>query len=311
MDLVNATITTETTNCTFDSSYRFIFHQITYSIIFIIGLVGNGLALCRFCRERKNISSTAVYMANLSVADLIFVASLPLRIYYYHLTNFKSPVGFYCFLTFTLKYISLYGGIFFLVCIAADRLVAVVYPTAKRLRRLSTARLISTVVWCLILTLSISIPILHRSSTKNHDPCLLDPSSQQNQGFILIVLFLVESAFLLPLFLLLFSYCRIVHTLRKSSPLIFRKSWEKRTMRMIYSVIAVFLLCFGPYHLNLFFYTLGKVGLIQNCNVSKLTRALQPVVLSLASMNCCFNPLIYYFSSKMFRKDAYMNSSSQ
>lgn len=67
------------------------------------------------------------------------MVSLALRIYYYHhhhkaqaqskaLPTSWIPGGMICQLTFTLKYISVYGGIFFLVCIAVDRYVAVVHP---------------------------------------------------------------------------------------------------------------------------------------------------------------------------------------
>ncbi|KAK6485830.1 lysophosphatidic acid receptor 6-like [Huso huso] len=283
-----------------------------YSFIFIFGLVGNGLALRRFCGSPKTANSTAIYMANLSVADLIFVASLPLRIYYYHHSaNRWTPSRTFCLLTFTLKYISMYGGIFFLVCIGMDRFFAVVCPLAKRLRKVRTARAISVGVWCLILVLSISLPFLHFMAATRHQPCLPDPSSRRNRLFILVVLLLVEAAFLLPLFLLLFSYCSIIRTLRQPSRLAPSKPWEGRTMRMIYSVIMVFLICFAPYHLNLFWFTLTKVELVQNCTLAKINQALHPVVLTLATMNCCLNPLIYYSSSKMFHKESSASSGSQ
>ena len=128
-----------------------IFYQVSYAVIFVSGLATNSLALRRLCLSPSHPlttsrTPTAVYMANLSAADVFFVVSLPLRIYYYHLksraysldesgtgpdpassSSWTGPGwGTFCQVTFTLKYISLYGGIFFLVCIAVDRYFAVV-----------------------------------------------------------------------------------------------------------------------------------------------------------------------------------------
>ncbi|XP_017163989.1 lysophosphatidic acid receptor 6 [Poecilia reticulata] len=130
-------------NCTVDTSYHFTFYQVSYSVIFLLGLATNSLALRRLCTSSCAMSSTAVYMASLSFADMFFVISLPMRIYYYHqkarawsrtedLTSW-TPGAAFCQVTFILKYISLYGGIFFLVCIAVDRYFAVVHPLSPNL----------------------------------------------------------------------------------------------------------------------------------------------------------------------------------
>ncbi|XP_015197398.1 lysophosphatidic acid receptor 6 [Lepisosteus oculatus] len=313
MELQNQSLASAPANCTLDTSYRYTFYQVTYSIIFIFGLGSNTLALQRFWASSKTLNSTAVYMVNLSVADLFFVVSLPLRIYYHHHSSQNwMPGGTFCQLTFTLKYISLYGGIFFLVCIGVDRYFAVVYPFNKRWRSVRTARGTSAGIWCLVLALSISLPFLHTAAALLHQPCLLDPSSSRNRLFIVGILLLVEAAFLLPMLLLLFSYCSILHVLR-------RPHWDhrrphprkQRTLTVIYWVVAIFLLCFAPYHFNLFWYTLTKVQLLPNCLLAKASQALHPVVLVLASSNCCLNPLIYYFSSKMFHKDSATSTGSQ
>ncbi|CAB1316344.1 unnamed protein product [Coregonus sp. 'balchen'] len=104
------------TNCTFNTSYRFTFYQVSYSVILLLGLATNGLALCRLWLSPRTLTSTAVYMANLSAADLFFVVSLPLRIYYHHKAQAHSqalptswtPGGMFYQLTFTLKYQSVW-----------------------------------------------------------------------------------------------------------------------------------------------------------------------------------------------------------
>lgn len=328
----------------------------SYSVIFILGLASNALAFRRLWLSPRALTSTAVYMTNLAVADLFFVVSLPLRIYYYHYkaahssssssslsaskrnsTPDWSPGGTFCQLTFMLKYISLYGGIFFLVCIGVDRYFAVVHPLTQRLRRVGTARLISAGIWCLVLALSLALPLLRSAAAQHMQACLLDPSSRQNRAFILTALALVQAAFQVPALLLLFSYCSVVRVLRRQPRRRSRQSARlhhhhhnhhsnsgrrqhqhqhqhqhhhhhhsnrhRRTLTVIYWVLGVFLLCFTPYHLNLLGYTLTQVGLLQSCLLAKATKALHPVVLSLASANCCFNPLIYYVSSRLAHRD--------
>lgn len=302
-------------NCTVDTSYRFTFYQVSYSVIFLLGLVTNSLALRRLWLSPCTLTSTAIYMVNLSAADLFFVISLPLRIYYYHQKAQAffaktgdvaawTPGAAFCQLTFTVKYISLYGGIFFLVCIAVDRYFAVVRPLASPPCRLRVAQMISGGIWCLVLTLSMGLPVLRSIAARNHQPCLLDPSSQHQRTFILTALGLVLCCFLLPTVLLLFSYCSVLSVLRQPR----RRSRSQRrsrqhTLTVIYWVLAVFLFCFVPYHVNLLGYTLIHVGLLPSCGLAKMTKAVHPVVLSLASSNCCLNPLIYYFSSSMAHRE--------
>lgn len=302
-------------NCTMDTSYRFTFYQVTYSVIFLLGLVTNCMALCGLCRSPCTTSSTVIYMISLSAADLFFVISLPLRIYYYHqratfLSSETADVSgwtsseTYCHITFFLKYISLYGGIFFLVCIAVDRYFAVVHPLTSPLRRRRVAQLVSGGMWCLVLGLSVCLPLLRSAATNLHQHCLLDPSSKRQRSIILVTLGIVLGSFLLPTVLLLHSYCRVLGVLRQPRHRSRRQLRSRQhTLTVIYWVLGVFLLCFVPYHVNLLGYTLTHVGLLSHCGLAKVTMALHPVVLSIASSNCCLNPLIYYFSRSLLQKE--------
>lgn len=300
-------------NCTVDTSYRFTFYQVSYSVIFLLGLATNSLALRRLCSSPCTMNSTAIYMFSLSSADLFFVVSLPMRIYYYHqrarVWSYKTgdwtPGAAFCQITFMLKYMSLYGGIFFLVCIAVDRYLAVVHPLAPALRRLRAAQTVSGGIWCVVLGLSVSLPLLRLAASRQNQPCLLDPTSRRHRAFILAALSLVLASFLLPTSLLLYSYCKVLSVLRHQRHRCrgHRRN-RKQTLRVIYWVLGVYLLCFLPYHINLLGYTLTHMKLLPHCGLAKLTKSVHPVVLSLASFNCCLNPLIYYFSSSLVHSEA-------
>ncbi|XP_062262661.1 lysophosphatidic acid receptor 6-like [Platichthys flesus] len=309
-------------NCTMDTSYRFTFYQVSYSVIFVLGLATNSMALRRLCLSPFTVNSTAIYMVSLSTADLFFVFSLPLRIYHYYqksqasssitreLSSWTPGVAF-CHLTFTLKYISLYGGIFFLVCIAVDRYFAVVHPLASTARRLRVAQLVSGGIWCLVLGLSVGLSLLRSAAAHQHQPCLLDPTSQRHRTIILVVLCIVLGLFLFPTMLLLYSYCKVLSVLSQSRHRSRSQRYSrKHTLTIIYWVLAIFLLCFLPYHINLLGYTLTHLGLLSHCGLAKVTKAVHPVMLSLASSNCCLNPLIYYFSSSLAHREAHGSGGS-
>lgn len=311
MDLMNNTAAIRTPfNCTVDIGYRFTYYQISYSLIFICGLASNSMALWRFWLMPRNLTSTVVYMANLAVVDLFFISSLPLRIYYYYNRSHSmvwQPGSVFCQLTFALKYISMYGGIFFLACIGLDRYFAVTCPVLRRPKRTHNAYTLSITIWLMVLMLSLALPFMHSAAFKSQQTCLLDPSLGHHQTIILAALGLVLVAFLVPALLLLFSYCHVLRVLARMPHR--GKSSHRRTLTLIYCVLGIFLLCFTPYHANLLCYTLTHVGIVPSCGLAKFASALHPIMLSLASANCCLNPLVYYCSSNPMHKDASRSQS--
>lgn len=311
MDLMNTTDIGMPFNCTVDTRYRFTYYQISYSLIFICGLVSNGMALRRLWLIPLTVTSTVVYMVNLAVVDLFFILSLPLRIYYYYNRSHSmdwSPGSVFCQLTFALKYISMYGGIFFLACIGLDRYFVVTRPVLRQQKQVHNACVSSTIIWLMVLALSVALPFMHSVASYSQQACLLDPSLGHHQAFMLAALGLVLVAFLLPALLLLFSYSRVLRVLGRMP--CHGKRRYRRTLTLIYCVLGIFLLCFAPYHTNLLCYTLIQVGVVSSCGLAKIAGALHPVMLSLASTNCCLNPLVYYCSSSLVQKDALRGQSN-
>ncbi|XP_063046528.1 putative P2Y purinoceptor 10 [Engraulis encrasicolus] len=113
--------------------------------------------------------------------------------------------------------------------------------------------------------------------------------------------------FVLPLTVILVCSCLIRRSLRKAEQ---HAGDNRRALRMVLVCTGVFLVCFAPYHVNFLLYMMASQGLVTNCDVVVAVRRFHPVTLCIASLNCCLNPLIYYFLTAEFREQLARRSSS-
>lgn len=103
-----------------------------YSIVFIIGLLGNLLALIVIIQNRKKINSTTLYSTNLVISDILFTTALPTRIAYYAL-GFDWRIGeALCRITALVFYINTYAGVNFMTCLSIDRFFAGAPPAVQQ-----------------------------------------------------------------------------------------------------------------------------------------------------------------------------------
>ncbi|XP_010833114.1 PREDICTED: G-protein coupled receptor 20 [Bison bison bison] len=116
-----------------------------HGVIFLAGMVLNGLALYVFgCRTRAKTPSV-VYTINLVVTDLLVGLSLPTRF-----AVFYGPRGsLRCALPHVFGYfLNMHCSILFLSCICVDRYLAIVRPGgSRRWRQPACARAVCAFVW--------------------------------------------------------------------------------------------------------------------------------------------------------------------
>ncbi|XP_072519327.1 putative P2Y purinoceptor 10 [Salminus brasiliensis] len=284
-----------------------------YLIIFIPGLIGNSIALWVLCRFISKKTKAIIFMINLAVADLAHVLSLPLRIYYYitHTWPFGKGVCLFCFY---LKYLNMYASIVFLVCISLQRCIFLMNPfCAKKWKRRYDVR-ISLVVW-LVVGLCCSPFILMRTSSsgqQNETSCFKDlPMRKLGLGTAVTIMTFGELlGFVAPLIIIGSCTYFIVRSLQLSFQAGHSTNDKKRALRMVLVCTWVFLFCFAPYHINFLLYMMVSQDLITQCTVRQAVTKFHPISLCMASINCCLNPLIYYFLTTEFRQQLSRQGSS-
>lgn len=294
-----------------DIPFRSSLYATTYTLIFIPGLLANSAALWLLCRFISRKSKAIIFMINLAVADLAHVLSLPLRIYYY--ISHKWPFGdALCLLCFYLKYLNMYASICFLTCISMQRYFFLYHPFQAKgwKRRYDVA--ISALVWLVVGVACVSFPIMRSRGLAANTTCFADLQVTQinnKVGTVLMIGVAELLGFVCPLVIILFCTWKTRDSIR-GFHIPEKNSRERRkALRMVSMCAIVFCVCFVPYHINFFFYMLVKENIITDCFLSTITLYMQPFCLSLASFDCCLDPIIYFFTTSEFQEQFSRHSS--
>ncbi|KAK3535480.1 hypothetical protein QTP70_016901 [Hemibagrus guttatus] len=293
-----------------------------YLFIFIPGLLGNSIALWMLCRFISKKTKAIIFMINLAIADLAHVLSLPLRVYYYITLTWPFGKGL-CLLCFYLKYLNMYASIAFLVCISIQRCAFLMRPfCARQWKRRYDVR-ISIIVW-LIVGCCCSPFILMRNTaqdptnlslqntTKHNETCFKDlPMRKLNITIAVVIMSSGELlGFVAPLTIIILCSYFIIYSLKQSLRPGVSVNDKRRALRMVLVCTGVFLFCFAPYHINFILYMMVSQDIIKQCSLRQAVKQFHPISLCIASLNCCLNPLIYYFLTTEFRQQLSRQGSS-
>ncbi|XP_008105163.1 G-protein coupled receptor 183 [Anolis carolinensis] len=285
-----------------------IFLPAFYSVIFIVGILGNGLALTVIIKNRKKMNSTTIYSANLVVSDILFTTALPTRIAYYGL-GFHWPFGeALCKLTALVFYINIYAAVNFMTCLSFDRFLAVVHPLRTKIRRVKCATYICVLVWFLVL--GQTLPLL--MNMMSHDEgskitCMEYPNFENmidNLPWILLGACLL--GYIIPLGITLICYSKISYKLcktAKGNSIAEKSGTNKKAINTIIFIIVVFVICLTPYHLAIIIHMIKKLVLpIIPCSQQQLFQKTLHYTVFLMNLNCCFDPFIYFFACRGYKR---------
>ncbi|TNN47741.1 Cysteinyl leukotriene receptor 1 [Liparis tanakae] len=295
--------------CSTENIDRFRNHvySTSYSVITVLGLLGNGFALAVLIRTYRQSSPFHVYMLNLAVSDLLGVTSLPLRVLYYVNQGEWKQGDFLCRISSWALYVNLYCSIYFMAAMSVTRFVAIVYPVQNlRLASETRARLVCVGIWVFIcLTTSPFLMSGQKTDPVTRKIKCLEPPSANGKGLSKLVTLnyvSVVTGFALPFLVILICYAGIIRALLSRSNSARRQQGaSSRAIRMIAIVLVTFLVCFLPYHVQRTVHLSFLSREDATCEEQLAMQKSVVVTLCLAASNSCFDPLLYFFSGEGFR----------
>lgn len=293
-------------SCASIDDFRNQVYSTSYSLITVLGLVGNGFALVVLIKTHRQSSPFHVYMINLAVSDLLCVSTLPLRVLYYVNKGQWNQGDFLCRISSYALYVNLYCSIYFMAVMSITRFLAIVFPVQNlKLVTENRARLVCVAVWVFI-CLS-SSPFLmsgqHFDPHTNKTKCFEPPRLGTGLRKLVILNYLsLVVGFAVPFLVILLCYAGIVRTLLSRTHAAKRqRGTGTRAIRMIVIVLLTFLVSFLPYHVQRTVHLNFLARTDTTCEERIAMQKSVVVTLCLAAANSCFDPLLYFFSGEGFR----------
>ncbi|XP_051514561.1 probable G-protein coupled receptor 174 [Myxocyprinus asiaticus] len=289
-------------NTTSIQEYQHKIYAIFYTVILVPGLICNVLALWVFYAYVKETKKAVIFMINLAIADLLQVLSLPLRIYYY--LNESWPFGqVACMVCFYLKYVNMYASIFFLACISVRRCRLIIHPLRCGATKRRQDRSWCVAGWFVVCLGCLPFPLLRKNpSTPLH--CFSELPMMQLKMVLGVSLMTVAEimGFLLPLAVVIICTWLTAASLREKTCILQDSGEKHKALKMVLSCAAVFLVCFVPYHITFPLDFLAKSNFTVSCAFKSAVLHTHPITLCLASLNCCLDPVMYYFTTDEFKR---------
>lgn len=260
-----------------------------YCPVFLLGFGVNAAALRAFIAKRKSWTDTHVYMFNLAIADFALILFLPFRIYD---SFFCLPKNHLCTFLIHIHYMNMYASILTTAAISVHRYLAVMFPLRVRSwrKKKEVACVVCLVFWALLITISTVFKEENYPAKlwTCYERC---KDHQLRLEFILILQLL---GFLTPLLIVVFCSTQIICILSKAEV----KTEETKSIIGIVSAnMAVFVVCYTPFH----------IGFLVNHFPPKDWQSVYlPAHVYLlvsewiASTNCCFDSISYYFLLRSF-----------
>ncbi|XP_029964649.1 lysophosphatidic acid receptor 6-like [Salarias fasciatus] len=266
-----------------EPAYSFVF-----GTVIAFGLPLNAVSLWILLCHHSRKTPSSVFMVHLAVSDLVLVISLPMRVYFYATGTW--PVGSMACIWATMLFRNnIRSSSIFITFISVDRLLAVVYPLKSRpLRTPSKACKAAATVWLFLLAVNIPESVnlsrlLNNSSTPacfQFYPAEVDRKLHTSAAayFQLVLLFFMLAVNVV-------STALVSWTLRKHVNEAAARVNNKVNVMLIFAMnLTMFTVFFLPVSLVVFF------------------NDWRPALNCLASVNCCLDPLLYYFSFDGFWK---------
>lgn len=299
-------------------------HQVLPSLYFVICVVGaslNSVAAWIFFRVPSE-SGLVVYLKNMVVADLLMLISFPFRLAaQLGLGGWRLHVVI-CRYTAVLFYSSMYVGILFIGLISLERYVKIVRHTSSSsssctsrlggvsslhlLQSVSFARVLALLIWSLLLLCVLpNVLLTSRPANEENSRHCMELKTELGVQWHWVSTLFSMALFWMTLLVLAFCYTSIARRVYQSYRRVRRDSTDvcRKSNRSIFSILAVFFVCFVPYHVCRVPYTLSQMPASGFSPASRfLLFQLKEGTLFLSALNVCLDPVIYFLMCRTFRE---------
>ncbi|KAM6954890.1 C-X-C chemokine receptor type 4-like [Lycodopsis pacificus] len=308
------------------NNFNKIFLPMVYGIIFILGIIGNGLVVVVMGYQKKVKTMTDKYRLHLSVADLLFVLTLP----FWAVDAVKTWYfgQFLCVSVHMIYTVNLYSSVLILAFISFDRYLAVVRATnSQATRKLLASKVIYLVVWLPAALMTVPDLVFARVQNKGSSNWSSNWSSNllfseesmetadsriicqriypQETSLIWTVVLRFKHilvGFILPGLVILICYCIIINRLSRGTKV---QALKRKALKTTIILILCFFSCWLPYCAGIFFDNLMMLNVISSsCVMQQVVDKWISITEALAYFHCCLNPILYAFLGVKFKKSA-------
>ncbi|NXT00846.1 BKRB2 protein, partial [Jacana jacana] len=275
-------------------------------VIFVLGAIENSFVLIvlRFHKSRCTVAE--IYLANMALADLLLVCSLPFWAINIS-NNFHWPFGlFLCKAVNIMSSMNFYSSIYFLTLVSIDRYLALVKTMSLgRMRRTVCAKWNSFVVWvCALLICSPAMVFRNLEYYKEYNitACLLVYPTRYWRPANNCLLNTV--GFVIPLCVITYCSLQIIKALRSSELQKLKVvQTEGKATVLVLAVLLLFIICWLPFQITTFIDTICNLTQTFKC-LEDINDIVTQIAVYCAYSNSCLNPVLYVIVGKHFQKKA-------
>lgn len=303
----NSTTTAEppTQTCSWNTLITKQIIPVLYAVVFITGVLLNGISGWIFFYVPSS-KSFIIYLKNIVVADFLMGLTFPFKVLG------DSGLGpwqvnvFVCRVSAVIFYVNMYVSIVFFGLISFDRYYKIVKPLwTSIVHSVNYSKLLSVLVWALMLLLAVPNIILTNQSVKEvkNIQCM-ELKNELGRKWHKASNYVFVSIFWMVFLLLIVFYTAITRKIFKSH-LKSRKnsiSVKRKSSRNIFSIVLVFVVCFVPYHIARIPYTKSQTEGHYSCQAKATLLYAKEFTLLLSAANVCLDPIIYFFLCQPFRE---------
>ncbi|XP_077172228.1 LOW QUALITY PROTEIN: galanin receptor 2b-like [Paroedura picta] len=273
---------------------------VIFSLIFLLGVVGNSLVLAVLLRNgQTGHNSTNLFILNLGLADFFFIIfCVPFQATIYSLEGWVFG-SFMCKAVHFFIYLTMYASSLTLAAVSVDRYLAIRYPLRSReLRTPCNAVAAMVVIWGL--SVVFSGPYLSYYDLIEWEASYICVPGWEEWRRKIMETSTFAFGYAIPVLIVSLSYTRTIKYLWTAVDPVEDMSESKKAKRkvtkMIIIVTVLFCLCWLPYHVVVLRYLYGDFPFNQT------TYAFRLLSHCMAYANSCLNPIVYALVSKHFRK---------